>query len=33
MTHREHVMRKLGCHNRTDLTRFALRRGIISGEP
>jgi DNA-binding NarL/FixJ family response regulator len=32
MTHREHVMRKLGLHNRTDLTRFALRRGIISGE-
>lgn len=33
MTHREHVMKKLGLHNRTDLTRFALRRGIISGEP
>jgi DNA-binding NarL/FixJ family response regulator len=32
MTHREHLMRKLGLHNRTDLTRFALRRGIISGE-
>lgn len=32
MTHREHVMKKLGLHNRTDLTRFALRRGIISGE-
>jgi DNA-binding NarL/FixJ family response regulator len=33
MTHREHVMKKLGLHNRTDLTRFALRRGIISGGP
>jgi DNA-binding NarL/FixJ family response regulator len=31
MTHREHVMKKLGLHNRTDLTRFALRRGIIAG--
>ncbi len=30
MTHREHVMQKLGLHNRTDLTRFALRRGIIA---
>ena len=29
MTHREHVMRKLNLHNRTDLTLFALRRGII----
>jgi DNA-binding NarL/FixJ family response regulator len=29
MTHREHVMDKLGLHNRTDLIRFALRRGII----
>jgi DNA-binding NarL/FixJ family response regulator len=32
MTHREHVMKKLNLHNRTDLTRFALRRGIIAGE-
>ena len=32
MTHREHVMRKLGLHNRTDLTRFAIRRGVIAGE-
>jgi DNA-binding NarL/FixJ family response regulator len=32
MTHREHVMQKLNLHNRTDLTRFALRRGIIAGE-
>jgi DNA-binding NarL/FixJ family response regulator len=29
MTHREHVMQKLNLHNRTDLTRFAIRRGII----
>jgi DNA-binding NarL/FixJ family response regulator len=29
MTHREHVMQKLDLHNRTDLTRFAIRRGII----
>lgn len=29
MTHREHVMQKLNLHNRTDVTRFALRRGII----
>lgn len=33
MTHREHVMKKLGLHNRTDLTRFALRRGVIAGGP
>lgn len=32
MTHREHVMKKLGLHNRTDLTRFAIRRGVIAGE-
>lgn len=29
MTHREHLMEKLGAHNRTDLIRFALRRGVI----
>jgi two-component system, NarL family, response regulator NreC len=29
MSHREHVMGKLGLHNRTDLVRFALRRGVI----
>jgi len=29
MTHREHVMQKLNLHNRTDLTLFALRLGII----
>jgi DNA-binding NarL/FixJ family response regulator len=30
MTHREHVMKKLGLHNRTDLTSFAIRRGVIA---
>jgi DNA-binding NarL/FixJ family response regulator len=29
MSHREHVMGKLGLHTRTDLIRFALRRGVI----
>lgn len=29
MTHREHVMEKLDLHNRTELIRFALRRGVI----
>jgi DNA-binding NarL/FixJ family response regulator len=29
MTHREHVMVKLGVHNRTELVRFAIKRGVI----
>ncbi|HEX6974139.1 MAG TPA: response regulator transcription factor [Vicinamibacterales bacterium] len=29
MSHREHVMLKLGLHNRTELIRFALRSGVI----
>lgn len=29
MTHREHLMEKLGLHNRSDLVRFAVRRGVI----
>lgn len=29
MTHREHLMEKLGLHNRADLVRFAVRRGVI----
>lgn len=29
MSHREHVMTKLHTHNRTELIRFALRRGVI----
>ncbi|MDP1568981.1 MAG: response regulator transcription factor [Vicinamibacterales bacterium] len=33
MTHREHLMRKLDVHNRTELVRFALRAGVIRLEP
>ena len=33
MTHREHVMLKLGLHNRTELVRFALKKGVIRLEP
>jgi DNA-binding NarL/FixJ family response regulator len=29
MSHREHVMEKLGVHNRTELVKFALKRGVI----
>jgi DNA-binding NarL/FixJ family response regulator len=29
MAHREHLMGKLGVHSRTELIRFALRRGVI----
>jgi two-component system, NarL family, response regulator NreC len=29
MSHREHVMLKLDAHNRTDLVRFALERGVL----
>jgi DNA-binding NarL/FixJ family response regulator len=32
MSHREHLMEKLGLHNRTDLIRFALRREIIQAQ-
>ena len=32
MSHREHVMLKLRAHNRTDLIRFALRRGVIRSD-
>ena len=32
MSHREHVMSKLGAHNRTDLIRFALRHGVIRAD-
>lgn len=28
--HRTNVMRKLDVHNRTDLTRYAIRRGLVS---
>ncbi|MGE3841370.1 MAG: response regulator [Vicinamibacterales bacterium] len=29
MSHREHIMEKLDLHNRTDLVKFALRRGVV----
>ena len=29
MSHREHVMEKLGVHNRTELVKFALKQGVI----
>ena len=32
MSHREHVMEKLGVHNRTELVRFAIKRGVIRVE-
>jgi two-component system response regulator NreC len=28
--HREHIMRKLGLHSRSDLVKFAIRRGLIT---
>jgi len=30
MSHREHVMEKLDLHSRTDLIKFAIRRGVIT---
>ncbi len=32
MSHREKVMEKLGLHNRTELVRFAIRKGVIRVE-
>jgi len=32
MSHREHVMEKLGTDNRTELVRFAIKRGVIRVE-
>jgi DNA-binding NarL/FixJ family response regulator len=29
MSHREHVMEKLAVHNRTELVRFAIKKGVI----
>jgi DNA-binding NarL/FixJ family response regulator len=29
MSHREHIMQKLGVHSRTELIRFALQKGVI----
>lgn len=33
MSHREHLMEKLAVHNRTELIKFALRKGVITSEP
>lgn len=30
MSHREHLMEKLGLHSRTELVKFALKEGVIS---
>ena len=32
MSHREHIMRKLDLHSRTELIRFALQKGVIRVE-
>ncbi len=32
MSHREHLMEKLRLHNRTELIRFALKKGVIASE-
>lgn len=32
MSHREHLMEKLGLRNRTDLIKFAIRKGVIRVE-
>ena len=29
MSHREHIMQKLDLHSRTELIKFALRKGVI----
>ena len=29
MSHRERVMEKLNLHNRTDLIKFAIKKGVI----
>jgi two-component system, NarL family, response regulator NreC len=31
-THRAHIMEKLGAHDRTDLVRYAMRKGIIPSD-
>lgn len=33
MSHRERVMEKLNLHNRTDLIKFAIKKGVIRVEP
>jgi len=32
-THREHLMQKLNIHNRTELLKYALRKGLVSLDP
>jgi DNA-binding NarL/FixJ family response regulator len=32
MSHREHVMEKLDLHSRTELIKFAIKKGVITGE-
>ena len=32
MSHREHLMDKLGLHSRTELIHFAIREGVIKVE-
>jgi len=32
MSHREHIMEKLGLHSRTELIKFAIREGVIRVE-
>jgi DNA-binding NarL/FixJ family response regulator len=29
MSHREHIMQKLGLHNRTEVVKFAIREGVV----
>ena len=31
-THRLHIMEKLNLHNRTELIKYAIRRGLIEAE-
>ncbi len=33
MSHREHIMRKLDLHSRTDLIKFAIQQGVIRVDP
>jgi len=33
MSHREHIMRKLNLHSRTDLIKFAIQQGVIRVDP
>ena len=33
MSHREHLMEKLGLHSRTELIHFAIREGVVRVEP